>query len=157
MTDLSKLTYRPCVGIMLLNKDGMIFTGERLDMPGAWQMPQGGIDEGEDATTAALRELEEEIGVSPEQVTILTSTNDWLYYDLPENLIGKAWGGKFRGQKQIWYLMQLQADDDSINIDTDHPEFSRWRWSNRIQLIDDIVEFKKEIYGKVAEQLLDSV
>ncbi|NVJ99642.1 MAG: RNA pyrophosphohydrolase [Alphaproteobacteria bacterium] len=151
MTDLP---YRPCVGVMLINSDGLIFTGERIDTPGAWQMPQGGIDDGEDAQTAALRELEEEIGVRPDQVTVLKASNDWVTYDLPAHLLGKVWGGKYRGQKQKWYLMRLDEGDEAINLETQHPEFGAWRWSNRLDLIENIVPFKRDVYQTVISALL---
>jgi len=151
MTDLP---YRPCVGIMLVNAEGQIFTGERIDTPGAWQMPQGGIDEGETPEVAAVRELEEEIGVAPEHVTIIKATQDWVTYDLPEHLLGKAWGGKYRGQKQYWFLMELMAADDVINIDTAHPEFSQWKWTTPDALVDEIVPFKQAVYTEVVKKLL---
>ncbi|MEX0299514.1 MAG: RNA pyrophosphohydrolase [Kordiimonas sp.] len=150
----NSLPYRPCVGIMLINKDKMIFTAERIDMPGAWQMPQGGVDEGEELEEAALRELEEEISVPQNAVKILRQTSDWVYYDLPEHLLGKAWGGKYRGQKQQWFLMQLVGDETLINLDTEHPEFGRWKWSSPEQLVDEIVPFKKAVYEEVVNSLL---
>lgn len=139
---------------MLINKDKMIFTAERIDMPGAWQMPQGGVDEGEELEEAALRELEEEISVPQNAVKILRQTSDWVYYDLPEHLLGKAWGGKYRGQKQQWFLMQLVGDETLINLDTEHPEFGRWKWSSPEQLVDEIVPFKKAVYEEVVNSLL---
>ncbi len=151
MTDLP---YRPCVGIMLVNAHGQIFTGERVDTPGAWQMPQGGIDEGESPEVAAVRELEEEIGVAPEHVKIIKATEDWVTYDLPDHLLGKAWGGKYRGQKQYWFLMELIAADDAINIQTDHPEFARWKWTTPDALVAEIVPFKQAVYTEVVKQLL---
>lgn len=148
------LPYRPCVGILLLNKDGLIFTGERIDAPGAWQMPQGGIDDGETPRAAAVRELGEEIGVSPEHVEIVRQTKDWVTYDLPDYLLGKMWGGKYRGQKQQWLKMRLIADDSAINIATEHPEFANWRWCTKEQLLADIVPFKRAVYEQVAASLL---
>lgn len=150
---VSDLPYRPCVGIMLINGEGRIFTAERLDMPGAWQMPQGGVDEGETLTEAALRELEEEISVPPAHVSIERQTADWVTYDLPAHLLGKVWGGKYRGQKQHWFLMRFTGDDDLINLETEHPEFSRWKWSSRQELIDEIVPFKKAVYKQVLQEL----
>ena len=149
---MSDLPYRACVGVILINAEGNIFTGERIDTPDAWQMPQGGIDEGEEAKAAALRELWEETGVSESDVEILGQTDDWLHYDLPEHLLGKVWGGKYRGQKQIWFLMRLKASDTAIQIETEHPEFKRWRWSTTEQLVSDIVPFKKDIYEKVVAE-----
>lgn len=151
---MQDLPYRPCVGIMLINKAGLVFTGERIDTPGAWQMPQGGIDEGEEPRVAALRELEEEIGVAPDQVTILNETTDWVTYDLPDHLLGKAWGGKYRGQKQCWFLMRLDVDDLAINLDTEHPEFSDWKWSTQDALLAEIVPFKRDVYRAVIDTLL---
>lgn len=157
MTDKTRteLPYRPCVGIMLLNKGGLIFTAERLDMPGAWQMPQGGVDDGEDIKTAALRELEEETSVPASHVKILKQTKDWITYDLPNELIGKLWGGKYRGQKQYWFLMQLTSSDDAIDIKTEIPEFGRWKWSTPKEVAAEIVPFKQALYRQILSELLD--
>jgi len=149
---LTDLPYRPCVGIMLLNKDGLIWTGERTDTAGAWQMPQGGMDAGETIEVAGLRELEEEISVTADQITILARTKDWVTYDLPGHLLGTAWRGKYRGQKQHWFLCRLEAGDSAIDINTEHPEFSRWRWSTADELVDDIVPFKKAVYQKLLNE-----
>ncbi|WP_262694035.1 RNA pyrophosphohydrolase [Kordiimonas aquimaris] len=151
---MNTLPYRPCVGIMLINSEGRIFTGERIDTPGAWQMPQGGIDRGEQAEDAAYRELEEEIGVAADRVSIIKQTSNWLYYDLPPHLMGKAWGGKYRGQKQLWFKMSLHTKDTAINIATEHPEFGRWQWLEPDQVIAHIVDFKKDIYQQVLNELL---
>ena len=148
------LPYRPCAGILLLNKHDQIFVGERIDRPGAWQMPQGGIDDGEDTEAAALRELEEEIGVQAKDVELLGRTADWILYNLPDELKGKVWGGKYAGQKQIWFKLRLLADDGSINIQTKHPEFSRWKWSSPQDVIDEIVDFKRTVYQAVLSELL---
>lgn len=150
-----KLPYRPCVGIMLINKDRQIFTAERLDKPGAWQMPQGGIDSGEAIEVAALRELVEETSVQSNHVKILASTQNWISYDLPDHLVGKMWGGKFQGQKQKWFLMQLKATDSVINLDVAHPEFSKWKWSNAQELIDEIVPFKRQVYQSILDEFHD--
>lgn len=139
---------------MLLNAEGLIFTGERLDKPGAWQMPQGGIDEDERPEEAALRELEEEIGVPTDQVTVEAETEDWIPYDLPDHLIGKMWGGRYRGQTQKWFRMRLCGPDRLINIATKHPEFGRWKWSTPDDLIAEIVEFKRPVYQAVVAALL---
>lgn len=154
MIDRETLPYRPCAGVMLLNRDGLIFTGERLDMPGAWQMPQGGIDGGEDPEAAAFRELEEETGVPADAVSLIKATNDWVTYDLPDELLGKVWQGRWRGQKQKWFLMRLNGPDSLITIETDHPEFARWRWSDRDALLRDIVGFKQDVYQQVVQDLL---
>lgn len=151
---MNTLPYRPCVGIMLINGNGNIFTGERIDTPGAWQMPQGGIDAGEHAEEAAYRELEEEIGVAADHVSIIKQTSNWLYYDLPPHLMGKAWGGKYCGQQQLWFKMLLQSDDTAINIETEHPEFRHWQWSQPAEVITQIVDFKKELYRQVLKELL---
>lgn len=154
MTDFSALPYRPCVGIMLLNSDGLIFAGERIDTPGAWQMPQGGVDAGEGPEDAALRELTEEIGVSPDDVEVIRCTQDAVRYDLPEHLLGKVWGGRYRGQEQHWFLMRLTASDDAIDIQTEHPEFAHWKWTNPHDLLEEIVPFKRAVYEQVVRQLL---
>jgi len=154
MTGADSLPYRPCAGIVLQNKAGRIFVGERIDMPGAWQMPQGGIDEGEGHEEAALRELEEEIGVKATDARIMKATADWVYYDLPDHLLGKVWGGKYRGQKQRWFLVELLATDDAINIETEHPEFSRWKWTDTESLLAEIVPFKRPVYEAVIAELL---
>lgn len=150
MTEHQTLPYRPCVGIVLINRDGLIFAGQRKDSPSpAWQMPQGGIDDGERPRAAALRELWEETGIPAEQVEVLGKTPDWLLYDLPPELLGKVWGGKFRGQKQRWYLMRYLGQDDQIDIATHHPEFSRWRWIGADQMVAEIVPFKRAVYEQV--------
>lgn len=157
MSDTSKtdLPYRPCVGVMLMNADGKVFVGQRKDSDvAAWQMPQGGIDDGEDPKTAALRELWEETGVTADLVTVEEQTSDWLTYDLPPELVGKVWKGRYRGQKQQWFRMRFNGSDDQINIDTDHPEFSEWTWLAPDQLVANIVPFKREVYAQVVAQLI---
>jgi len=145
------LPYRPCVGMMLLNSKGKVFVAKRIDMTAeAWQMPQGGIDEGEDVKNAALRELKEEIGT--DNVTIIDECENWLSYDLPDHLIGKVWKGRYRGQKMKWFVMRFIGDDNEINIETKHPEFSEWKWINMDNLADYIVPFKKEIYSTLVEK-----
>ena len=146
--DPETLPYRPCAGMMVLNRDGQVFVGRRIDTTlEAWQMPQGGIDEGEDTQEAALRELEEEIGTR--DVAILGRSHDWLYYDLPPDPIGRAWGGKYRGQKQIWFAMRLIAGDDAIRLDTAHPEFDAWRWAALDELPGLAIPFKRPLYEQV--------
>ncbi len=148
------LPYRPNVGIMLANQNGLIFVGQRLDSidSAAWQMPQGGIDDGESEDAAAFRELEEETGVSAEHVTLIARAKEEYIYDLPEELIGKLWKGKWRGQRQTWFLMRFIGHDDDINIATKHPEFSAWKWVKPEELPTLIVPFKKRIYeGLVRE------
>ncbi len=147
--DTSRLPYRPNVGVMLANRVGRVFVGERLDSPGAWQMPQGGIDAGETPRDAALRELEEETGVPPRLVTVEAELGDWLTYDLPADLIGKLWKGRYRGQKQRWFLMRFHGADEDVNIRTSHPEFSRWQWMEPAALLSHIVPFKRPVYEAV--------
>jgi putative (di)nucleoside polyphosphate hydrolase len=144
------LPYRPCVGMMLLNKENKVFVGKRIDTTQeAWQMPQGGVDKGEDIEKAALRELEEEIGTN--NAEIIDQTTSWLYYDLPEHLLGKAWKGKYRGQKQMWFLMRFLGEGSEINIHTPHPEFDTWKWMDVNDLPRSIVAFKQELYNSVIE------
>lgn len=144
------LPYRPCVGVTLINDRGEIFAGQRLDstVP-AWQMPQGGIDDGEKPRAAALRELWEETGVTADLVEFVAKTPDWVTYDLPPELLGKVWGGKYRGQRQKWFLFRFTGTDDQIRIDSDHPEFSRWRWIGAAEMVASIVPFKRKVYEEV--------
>jgi len=142
--DSACLPYRACVGVMLVNRDGHVFVGQRIDQSSdAWQMPQGGVDKGEDPRDAALRELWEETGVTRDLVTIEAETDGWLPYDLPHDLVPHIWKGRFRGQEQKWFLVRFQGTDDQVRIDTDHPEFSRWRWLPPEELPERIVPFKR--------------
>ena len=144
------LPYRKNVGIVLINPEGLVFAGQRIDNPGdAWQMPQGGIDEGERPKEAALRELFEETGVRSDLVEKLGKTEDWLTYDLPVEMIGTIWGGKYRGQKQKWFLFRFLGQDSDVNIATEHPEFSVWQWMQANDLIKRIVPFKRTVYEQV--------
>ena len=153
--DFMALPYRPNAGVMLLNGAGNVFVGKRIDTDGhAWQMPQGGIDKGEAAEAAALRELEEETGVSAGLVDILAVSQDWIKYDFPPEVAAKLWkdrAGKtrYRGQKQRWYLMRFKGQDSDVNIATDHPEFSDWKWMAPADLPAHIVPFKRKIYEEV--------
>ncbi len=158
--DISALPYRPCVGVMLANSLGQVWVGERIDTPGAWQMPQGGIDKGETPQIAALRELTEETSVPAGQVKVIGHSPDWLAYDLPHDLVPRLWKGRFRGQKQMWFLMQLTGADSLIDLNTEHPEFSRWQWMAPDALLSHIVPFKRAVYEDVLrafEPLLKSL
>jgi putative (di)nucleoside polyphosphate hydrolase len=147
MTDLP---YRPCVGVTLINPQGLIFAGRRLDSTSdAWQMPQGGIDDGETPRVAALRELQEETGINPDRVKFLAKTHRWLTYDLPPELLGKVWGGKYRGQRQKWFLYRFDGDDTEVDIAREHPEFAAWRWISAAELLASIVPFKRDVYDQV--------
>jgi putative (di)nucleoside polyphosphate hydrolase len=151
--DNSPLPYRPCAGIMLVNHDNLVFVGQRLDSTGdAWQMPQGGIDKGEDARSAAVRELGEEAGIAPALFTILAESADEHFYDLPPHLVGKMWGGKYRGQRQFWYLARFLGSDSDINIQTSHPEFRAWRWAELASLPEMIVPFKRDLYTALVDE-----
>ncbi|NYT40014.1 RNA pyrophosphohydrolase [Sphingomonas sp. R-74633] len=150
MTDIASLPYRPCAGVMLLNRHGQVFVGQRLDsVVEAWQMPQGGIDPGEDAIEAAWRELWEETGVKRELAELVATAPDELFYDLPEDLVGRLWKGKWRGQRQRWFLFRFLGEDSDINIETAEPEFRAWRWSEPKDLPDLIVPFKRELYKEL--------
>tara|TARA_B100001123_G_scaffold392829_1_gene472316 strand:- start:1507 stop:1977 length:471 start_codon:yes stop_codon:yes gene_type:complete len=147
----ASLPYRPCVGVMLLNAQNQVFVGQRIDRTSeAWQMPQGGMDPGEDPLTTARRELREETGVT--DVTVLAESSRWLHYDLPEDLVPKMWGGKYRGQEQKWFLMRLNADDSHINIATEEPEFSAWRWLDVQEVPNVIVPFKQQLYRDIVAE-----
>lgn len=150
MTDAKTLPYRPCAGIMLLNADGLVFVGQRIDAEvEAWQMPQGGIDDGEDPEATALRELGEETGIAPEHVELIAAAPHELFYDLPEELVGRVWKGKWRGQRQRWFLYRFLGSDADIDIATEHPEFKAWQWVRAETLPEVIVPFKKTLYEEV--------
>jgi putative (di)nucleoside polyphosphate hydrolase len=147
------LPYRPCVGIMLLNPRGQVFVARRIDMPSeAWQMPQGGIDEGEPPQAAALRELREEIGT--DKAEVLAESRTWMNYDLPAELIGKLWGGRYRGQTQKWFAMRFTGMDSDINIATEVPEFLDWKWAEIDRLPSLIVPFKRKLYEQIVAEFM---
>jgi len=151
--EITKLPYRACVGVMLVNRAGHVFVGQRIDNDApAWQMPQGGIDPGETPQQAALRELWEETGVTADKVRIEAEAKGWLYYDLPHDLVPRIWKGRYRGQQQKWVLMRFLGQDDDVNIATDHPEFSEWRWLPPADLVASIVPFKRAVYSAVLEE-----
>ena len=153
LEELRKLPLRPCVGITLFNPQGLVFTGKRIDTTiEAWQMPQGGIDKGEDAKAAAFRELEEETGVT--KARVIAEMPGALDYNLPDDLLGVALKGKYRGQRQNWFAMLYEGDDAEINIETAHPEFDEWQWLPLERLPDVIVPFKKELYVKIVKAFL---
>lgn len=140
--------YRRGVGIMLLNRDGKVFVGRRIDQEEeAWQMPQGGIDRGETPRDAAFRELKEEAGT--DKADVVAESKGWLTYDLPGALRGRLWRGRYVGQKQKWFAMRFQGRDEDIDLATHHPEFSAWRWVGHDQLVTLIVPFKRALYGDV--------
>lgn len=157
ISEFAGLPYRPCVGVMLVNSAGHVFVGKRIDNrednADAWQMPQGGIDEGEELHPAALRELQEETGVAPHLVTIIAESREEHFYDLPDKLMGKLWGGKYRGQRQKWLLMRFAGEDSDIDLNADdHAEFEAWKWVEPDLLPDLIVPFKKRVYRQVVEE-----
>lgn len=154
--DLRALPYRPCVGLVLVNPEGLVFAGQRIDNPAdAWQMPQGGIDPGETPREAGLRELREETGLTPDLVRFEAESPDWLSYDLPRDLVPRIWNGRFRGQKQKWLLFRFTGTDDRIDIATEHPEFRAWAWMPPAELKDRIVPFKRDVYTRVFAAFAD--
>ena len=150
MTEQLPKGYRPGVGIMLLDKRKRIFAGRRIDTPDAWQMPQGGIDKGEEPRDAALRELQEEVGT--DKAEIIGETKAWLTYRLPGKLHLQAWGGRYRGQVQKWFAMRFLGTDADIKLDAHHPEFDAWKWMTRDDLLRLIVPFKRTLYKDVFKE-----
>jgi len=158
--DPSTLPYRPCVGVMLVNREGQVFVGQRIDNPDsdAWQMPQGGMDAGEAAVEAGLRELEEETGVTRDKVALIGQTREEVLYDLPEHLIGTLWKGRYRGQRQHWLLLRFAGEDSDIDLEAhDPPEFFEWKWVAPDLLPKIIVPFKRHVYETVLAEFRDLI
>ena len=152
MKNRKELPLRIGVGIALLNHENKVFVGRRIDNPAnSWQMPQGGVDKNEDFLQAAKRELEEETSIR--SVTVIKELSEWLTYDLPKNLLGKLWKGKYRGQKQKWFIMKFLGENDEINIKTKKPEFLDWKWIQPSVLPNIAVDFKVNIYKKMVKEL----
>ena len=157
---MSDLPYRPCAGFMLVNAESKVFVGQRIDSrisgvgnADAWQMPQGGIDPGEDHEQAALRELFEETGIGPSLVAVLARMREPVRYDLPVELMGKLWGGKYRGQEQFWFLGRFNGRDEDIDLEAHQPpEFAAWQWADPEELPNLIVPFKRHVYSAVLEE-----
>ena len=147
-----KLPLRSGVGIVVLNKKNQVFVGKRIDNPkNFWQMPQGGVDKGEDFLTAAYRELEEETSIK--NVLLIKEIEGTLTYELPENLLGIIWKGKYKGQKQKWYLMRYLGEDNEIDVKTDKPEFLDWKWLDLDMLTEVVVDFKFNVYKELKEKI----
>ena len=146
------LPLRLGVGIVLLNSENKIFVGKRIDNPAnSWQMPQGGVDKNENLLNAAFRELREETGVK--NVKLIKEIDTWLTYDLPKNLLGKLWNGKYRGQRQRWFVMRFIGKDEEVNVKTKNAEFKDWKWIDIDQLINVAVSFKLEVYKSITKEL----
>jgi len=152
MMTTKKLPLRIGVGAIVLNKKNQVFVGKRKDNPvDKWQMPQGGVNDGEDLTSAMKRELNEETGI--ENIKILNEIDGWFEYELPNYLLGKIWRGKFRGQKQKWFIVKFLGNDEEINLEKDKPEFIEWKWLDIEKLPNVIVDFKKKLYEKLLPKI----
>ena len=152
MIKKEELPLRIGVGIVLLNNKNKIFVGKRIDNPKKfWQMPQGGVDKNEDLFQAAKRELQEETSIT--SIKLIKKLDGWLEYNLPQNLLGKIWKGKYKGQKQKWFIMKFLGDDMEINVKTKHPEFFEWKWVDPDQITDFVVNFKLDVYKKIKEKV----
>lgn len=152
MTSLDPKLYRPCVGSMMVNQHGHVFVGKRIDNQEGdwWQMPQGGVDPGEDLDAAMLRELGEETGVKPKHLSIVGTLENELFYDLPKELVSTLWGGKYLGQRQTWYLVRFTGEDRHVDLNAHkHPEFCEWKWVEPALLPELIVPFKRDVYETV--------
>ena len=148
--------YRPNVGMMIINQKKEIFVGKRIDHPSNfWQMPQGGIDAQEIPSIAALREMDEEVGIKKNKVDLLTESKDWYYYSIPSDLAKTLWKGKYKGQRQKWFLYKFKGSEKDINIHTEYPEFSDYKWVTKDFLVPNIVPFKKKIYEKLLLEFKD--
>ena len=148
--------YRPNLGMMIINQKKEIFVGKRIDHPSNfWQMPQGGIDAQEIPSIAALREMDEEVGIKKNKVDLLTESKDWYYYSIPSDLAKTLWKGKYKGQRQKWFLYKFKGTEKDININTEHPEFSDYKWVTKDFLVPNIVPFKKKIYEKLLLEFKD--
>jgi putative (di)nucleoside polyphosphate hydrolase len=152
--EIASLPYRPCVGLLLLNEAGKVFVGRRIDTAqeadNIWQMPQGGIDPGETPQEAALRELHEEIGT--DKAEIVAESRHWLHYDLPPQLVGKVWRGRYRGQKQRWFALRFLGQDSDIDLATEHPEFDAWQWVELDDVPALVIPFKRDTYRAVVAE-----
>ena len=145
--------YRPNVGMMIIDNQKKIFVGKRIDHPSEfWQMPQGGIDSQEKPEVAALREMEEEVGIKKNKVKLICQIPNWYYYSIPKDLAQTLWKGRYKGQRQKWFLYEFKGKESDINIQTEHPEFSDYKWVTKDFLVPNIVPFKKEIYTKLLEE-----
>jgi putative (di)nucleoside polyphosphate hydrolase len=152
MIKKEELPLRIGVGIVLLNNKNKIFVGKRIDNPKKfWQMPQGGVDKNEDLFQAAKRELQEETSIT--SIKLIKKLDGWLEYNLPQNLLGKIWKGKYKGQKQKWFIMKFLGDDMEINVKTKHPEFFEWKWVDPDEITDFVVNFKLDVYKKIKEKV----